>query len=952
MNRLENSPPALLLAVAFFAAGVLATACVPTASLAAGADAAAAAPADPAWLLNPEDPPLPAGIIPPALAETTDVQHQIGDTTMVLRVAGDTLLIPYFSPRLLEGPHPGVTRAVVSLHGTLRNAHTYLHGMEAAALNVPGADSTALLIAPQFLTEADVAADTLDDRYLYWAYMGWRQGDRSLNTLQHPRPARLSSFAVMDSLLLRLAAACPDLESIVVAGHSAGGQFLNRYAAGAGIHPLLEGTYGLDVRYVVANPSGYLYFDAERWVPGSAYLFDPPSPGELEACPDYDRYKYGLDGLNEYMDQGIETLRAQYATRRVVYLLGGADNDPNNYYLERNCEAMLQGEHRLQRGLIYRQHLLAVFGPSILTLQPFAIVPNAGHDQRAMFNSSCGILYIFDYGTCYSGLPGGSWTDATTVPLRALATRAVAWGDPDEDGAPDLYLSSVNENDALLRNDGASFVDVTPETLRDPQAGTAATWVDADEDGDLDLYAINWRGESRLYQGDGTGGFIEDTQPPLDAAGDLTVAEWADYDRDGDLDLFLGRIGHQANSLLRNDGEYGFVDVTDSLLADTLDTRDVVWTDWDRDGDPDLHIVNSGGPSRLLRNDDGTFVDASTAPLDAAGNGSSACWGDYDNDGDLDVYLVLRGQANRLFRNNGDEYGFLDVTPAPLADAGNGRGALWADFDHDGDLDLYLVNSGARNRLYRNNGDATFTDLSEFPVNDGGMGTGAATADADGDGDLDLYLANDDDWNKLLANQSTAGRHWLQVALAGGPSNTHGLGTWLRISAGGRVQVREVGSDGSATAQNSPVVHFGLGAATTVDTLQVFWPSGIVQTETAFPADRRLTITESTQPARVEELPASGPRKLQRIAPNPFTTMTTITLEAPAGSKVDATIHDATGRRVRTLPATASPAAGQVVLAWDGRDQEGRRLPSGVYFCRVKAGTGVIERRLVLLNSP
>ena len=158
---------------------------------------------------------------------------------MVLRLGGDTLRVPYYSNLLLDAPHPEVTRAVVVIHGTLRNAVDYYRAMVEAAAKAPGADSTTLIIAPQFLTEPDVAADTLPGSYLYWAYMGWRSGDPSLSTTAHPRPGSISSFAVIDTILFRLAQFNPNLTPLVVAGHSAGGQFVNRYAAGTRIHDTL-----------------------------------------------------------------------------------------------------------------------------------------------------------------------------------------------------------------------------------------------------------------------------------------------------------------------------------------------------------------------------------------------------------------------------------------------------------------------------------------------------------------------------------------------------------------------------------------------------------------------------------------------------------------------------------------------------------------------------------------
>jgi hypothetical protein len=146
-----------------------------------------------------------------------------------------------------------------------------------------------------------------------------------------------------------------------------------------------------------------------------------------------------------------------------------------------------------------------------------------------------------------------------------------------------------------------------------------------------------------------------------------------------------------------------------------------------------------------------SFTDVTTAPLNDAGNGYGMAWGDYDNDGHLDLYLVNSGSANKLFRNNGNGT-FTDVTAAPLNSNAGGRSAVWGDYDNDGDLDLYLVNFGSANKLFRNNGDGTFTDVTTGALADNGNGAAAAWADYDNDGYVDLYISKENQPNKLLHN--------------------------------------------------------------------------------------------------------------------------------------------------------------------------------------------------------
>jgi len=148
------------------------------------------------------------------------------------------------------------------------------------------------------------------------------------------------------------------------------------------------------------------------------------------------------------------------------------------------------------------------------------------------------------------------------------------------------------------------------------------------------------------------------------------------------------------------------------------------------------------------------FVDATSGPLGDAGSGFGVAWGDYDNDGDLDLYLANSGQANKLFRNDGGGV-FVDATSGPLGDTGQGTGVAWADYDNDGDLDLYLVNSGSANKLFRNDGGGTFVDVTSGPLGDTGQGRSVAWGDYDGDRDLDLFVTNLVGTSRLLRNDGS-----------------------------------------------------------------------------------------------------------------------------------------------------------------------------------------------------
>jgi hypothetical protein len=905
-------------------------------------------PAGSVRLTHSEEPFYGSGGSPGGLrADTSDVIDTVAETTLPITVGGQSLRVPYFGNRPINGTYADVTRAILVCHGTLRNANDYYDAIVSAGHAAGGADAHTLIIAPQFLTEPDLDEHHLAEDILYWAYMGWRRGDNSLSGDRHPRPWRVSSFSVADTILMGFVERLPNLQKIVVAGHSAGGQFCNLYTAGNRVHQVITGQHGISIQYVVSNPSCYIYFDAKRWIPGTSYAYDVPSSEQIAACPDYNDYKYGLNNPNVYMNIGSSVLESQYESRTTVYLLGGNDTDPYSYYLDRTCPAMFQGSQRLERGIVYYHHLIDHFGGDITNVQSVAIVPGVGHDQYGMFTSQCGKFYLYDYGSCTGAPPTAPWEDASTMAIRGVTAHSIAWGDYDLDGDPDAYVAVYEGRDKLFRNEAGTLVDATAAPLDDQGQGMSSIWGDANNDGYPDLYLVNWRGQSRLFRNGAGTSFSDATAPPLDATGDLCDGAWADYDRDGDLDLYLTRTNGQSNSLLRNDAPVGFVDVTVPPLDNPGENRGSVWGDYDSDGDPDLYVCASTS-NKLFRNDGGEFVDVTHGPLaDLNGGGSSGAWGDYDNDGDLDLYVVNRGHPNLLLRNDGGA-NFTDVTSFPLNVVAQGRSATWGDYDNDGRLDLYLSNFQSRNQLFRNLGGEIFDDATSDPLGTVGDTYGAGWADYDRDGDLDLFVATRAGSPKLLRNNYALGNHWLHIDLEGTISNRSAIGARVRILAGGIQQLREVGGDAGYESQNSATIEFGIGEATSVDEIEIRWPSGIVQVAGPFAANQRLHTHESDLPAGTDS--DSSTLVSAHAAPNPFTPSTTIRIDPALGPVSSIRIFDPAGRLVRVLEARPDPVRDATSFIWDGRDDRGREATPGVYLCRIEAAGGRRTLRLVRLR--
>jgi pimeloyl-ACP methyl ester carboxylesterase len=314
------------------------------------------------------------------------VVDAVGDQRLPVRTsAGSGLLAFYASRRLDDGTvQADVERAVLVLHGRLRNADVYFGSAQKAAEAAGDSARRTLLIAPQFLDERDWRAHSLPAETLRWHGEGWEGGDEAA------APAPLSSFDALDAMLAALAdkRRFPKLTQVVVAGHSGGGQVVQRYAVvGQGEAQLAA--RGVRVRYVVANPSSYLYFTADR--PRGDGAFAPLPTGQCAAA---DQWKYGFAGAPAYAQRlTAADYERRYATRDVVYLLGGADTDPQHPALDKSCAGEAQGPFRLARGRNYASYL-RWRQPQ---LRPVVHeVPGVGHEGDRMLGSACGRAALFD----------------------------------------------------------------------------------------------------------------------------------------------------------------------------------------------------------------------------------------------------------------------------------------------------------------------------------------------------------------------------------------------------------------------------------------------------------------------------------------------------------------------------------------------------------------------------
>jgi hypothetical protein len=453
----------------------------------------------------------------------------------------------------------------------------------------------------------------------------------------------------------------------------------------------------------------------------------------------------------------------------------------------------------------------------------------------------------------------------------------VAAGDYDRDGWIDVYAvrGDIGAN-LLFHNSGdgtfqemASFAGVAVTG----EKGSGPSFADIDGDGWLDLL-INGVEETgaRLFRNLGDGTFTEITSSSnLVMNRNAFSSAFGDFDLDGDLDILQSHWQHLGiqctqpctKHLWANNGSGVFTDMDTSaevIYTDDDHTFTPNFADLDNDGLPDLLYSSDFGSTRVFLNDgDGTFTDVTDPAVFTDQYGMGSAIGDYDNDGDLDWFVssIFDGETatgNRLYRNHGDGT-FDDVTEtAGVRNGYWGWGSCFADIDNDGNLDLFHVNgfssisgfgdySTDPSRLFMSNGDGTFTERSaELGLVDTGQGRGVICFDYDRDGDIDLFVANNSQAPALYRNDGGNANHFLSVHLlrpGGGPTV---IGSRIYLTVGAVTQMREVHAGSNFVSQNPEEAHFGLGAATTVDQLQIQWPDGSTDIYSNVAGDQFLEI--------------------------------------------------------------------------------------------------------------
>jgi enediyne biosynthesis protein E4 len=464
------------------------------------------------------------------------------------------------------------------------------------------------------------------------------------------------------------------------------------------------------------------------------------------------------------------------------------------------------------------------------------------------------------HGVLYHNNHDGTFTDVTAKSKLDSPCFAMggAVGDYDNDGWPDLYLTCLGGNVLYHNNGDGTFTDVTAKAgVADGRWSTGAAFGDYDGDGFVDLMVAN---------------YVDFHLNDLPGFGKSPNCKYRG------IDVQCGPRGLRGagDSLFHNNGNGTFSDVSKSAGVDDPNGyygMSVIWADFNNSGRPDIYVANDSTPKFLYKNEGGgkfkeIGLESGTAVSEDGSEQASMgiAVGDYLHDGKPSLYITnFSDEYNLLFRNDGN-WNFTDVSyPSGVALPSLPFvkwGTAFIDVDNDGWLDLIAVSghvypqvdtlpSGATYRepklLQLNQRNGTFCDASTQAgpaLQEKRVSRGLAVGDLFNDGNMDIVIGDIDGAPMLLRNHGVPGAHWVSFELAGTKSNRLALNARIKIVAGGVTQTEEIHSGGSYLSQNDLRVHFGLGTAQKIDSVEIHWPSGKVETLPSMPGDQFYSVLE------------------------------------------------------------------------------------------------------------
>lgn len=557
------------------------------------------------------------------------------------------------------------------------------------------------------------------------------------------------------------------------------------------------------------------------------------------------------------------------------------------------------------------------------------------------------------------------------------------WGcssaDIDRNGWPDIYNNKWRgrlESQIYMNNEGF-FTDIygnSPELAAAEMNGNATrtpVLVDYDNDGDRDLWFGTDYAHFLFRNDDGvfvnvTGDMgIESGVPGFVSIYGYEMSAWIDWDLDGDLDMLVAQTNNPDYIFLRNDGDQ-FVDIAAEVgLAGKneagsrgdrgYDTGRIQWIDWDGDGDPDL----SAG-WKLFRNDDGYLNEVSESVGFLPFHEIRFCdWFDYDLDGDFDFFVQGYQLRDELWQN--DNGTFVNVTQDIGLDlfTDDGQASLnIGDFDNDGDEDLFFSINDWEDieAMLLNHEEDGVRSLIEVAAYAGfglvGDRKGAAILDYDMDGLLDIFCPSLQYGSLVYHNLGPELiNNWIGLDLWGTTSNKDGVGSFVECYAGGQKYIRYRKVPSTWKVQDNTYIHFGIGQATSVDSVVIHWPMGTKQVLTDLAINQYHKVEESSGTSvQLADIQAPQTLSLGQNYPNPFNPATTIDYSLAKSENVTLKIFNVRGDEIAALISGVRQMAGQYSVVWDGKDNNGHKVSSGIYVYQLQAGEHIASKKMTLLK--
>ena len=464
-------------------------------------------------------------------------------------------------------------------------------------------------------------------------------------------------------------------------------------------------------------------------------------------------------------------------------------------------------------------------------------------------------------GALYHNNHDGTFTDVTDkagIATPCALANGGAVGDYNNDGWPDLYLTCLGGN-VLYRNNGdGTFTDVTAKAgVADGRNSMGAAFGDYDNDGFVDLMVTN---------------YVSFHLDKLPGFGGIPTCKYRG------LDVQCGPRGltGDGDALFHNNGDGTFTDVSKSAGVDDPNGYyglGVTWVDFNNTGRQDIFINNDATPNYLYKNEgNGKFTEIGLESGTAVSQDGAeqACMGlaigDYLHKGYPSIFITnFSDEYDTLYRNDGD-WSFEDVSyksgealpSMPFVKWGN----AFIDVDNDGWLDLFAVTGHVYPQaaslpatagysqpklLQLNQKDGTFCDASAQAgpaLTERRVSRGVAVGDLFNDGQVDIVIEDLDGKPMILRNHGVAGNHWVSFELSGTKSNRLAIGARLKIVADGITQTEQIHSGGSYLSQHDLRVHFGLGTSTKIGSVEIHWPSGVVDVLKDLAADQFYSVLE------------------------------------------------------------------------------------------------------------